>query len=67
MHILHLDLITWLVKTLRLVYDEVQFCKDSRFELTIYDIRSKRTNHKFECFSEVRQSNILIPSQIPYI
>ena len=28
---------------------------------------SKRTNHKFGCFGEVRQSNILIPSKIPFI
>jgi len=26
---------------------------------------SKRTNHKFGCFGEVRQSNILISSKIP--
>ena len=28
---------------------------------------SKRTNHKFGCFGEVCQSNILIPSKIPFI
>ena len=32
-----------------------------------YDIGSTRTNHKFRCFGEVRQSNILIPSKIPFI
>ena len=68
LHCLCIYYITWLVETLRLVYDLVQFCKGSRFEAYhIYDIRSKRTNHKFGCFSEVRQSNIFIPSQIPFI
>ena len=28
---------------------------------------SKRTNHKLGCFDEVGQSNILIPSTIPFI
>ena len=32
-----------------------------------YDIGSKRTNHKFGCFGEVCQSNILILSNIPFI
>ena len=31
-------------------------------DLMILDRGSKRTNHKFGCFGEVRQSNILIPS-----
>ena len=41
------------------------FCKDSHFEAYPYDIGSKRTNHKFGCFGEARQSNILISSKIP--
>ena len=32
-----------------------------------YDIGSKRTNLKFGRFGEVRQSNIRIPSRIPFI
>ena len=39
----------------------------NRLEAYHSDIGSKRTNHKFGCFSEVHQSNILIPSKIPFI
>ena len=49
------------------VYDWVKFCKGGRFEAYHSDMGSKRTNHKFGCFGEVRQSNILIPSKIPFI
>ena len=55
--------------------------KDSRFEAyqpreneephsllgSRYDIGTKRTNLKFGRFGEVRQSNIRIPSRIPFI
>ena len=59
LHCLCVYYITWLVKT--------QFCRDSHFEACHSDIGSKRTNHKFGCSGEVRQSNILIPSKIPFI
>ena len=35
--------------------------------LTTDDIGSKRTNHKFGCVGEVCQTNIRIPSKIPFI
>ena len=43
------------------------FVKIVVLRLTTDDIGSKRTNHKFGCFGEVRQTNILIPSKILFI
>ena len=43
------------------------FVKIVVLRLTTDNIGSKRTNHKFGCFGEVRQTNILIPSKILFI
>ena len=66
--------ITWLMKTHKST-TKCSFVEIVVFRLTVphsllgssYDIGSKRTNHKFGCFSEVRQSNIRTPSKIPLI
>ena len=58
--------ITWLVKT-QPSTTECSFVKIFVLRLTTDDIGLKQTNHIFGCFGEVHQTNILIPSKIPFI
>ena len=53
--------ITWLVKTQKST-TKVPYS----LLCSPCDIASKRTNHKFGYFGEVRQSNILFPPKIPF-
>ena len=65
---MYIDYITWLTKTLKPT-TKCSFVEIVVLRLTVthsllgspYDIGSKRTNRKFGCFSEVRQSNIRTP------